>query len=209
MYDFQNIIKLFDLQEPHGIPEEEILQAVNKWDHLPSVLTDFYRCLGEEGKVCYICDQLLEPHELYEKDDCLHFYDGMQGAVTFLIKMSDIQKDDPPVFLKKGGSSALFPVCDSLFKFLNGISSMQAINEGLPFNSEGFYDADEKMLAEIEKSFTKKDFSLTNLPNIDFYSLNDDDILAVLSDNEGSQVGFASSNIKHFEEIDSLITSYL
>ncbi len=197
------------MQQPHGIPEEEILQAVNKREHFLSVLTDFYRCPRAEGKVCCICHQLSKPHELYEKDDCLHFYEGMQGAVTFLIKMSDIQKDDPPVFLKKGGSSALFPVCDSLFKFLNGISFMQAINEGLPFNSEGFYDADEKMLAEIEKSFTKKDFSLTNLPNIDFYSINDDDIPAVLSDNEGAQVGFASSNIKHFEEIDSLITSYL
>lgn len=209
MSNFQNIMKLFNLQESEGIPEEEILLAIQKWPNLPAVLIDFYRKFGAEGDVCYVCDELLQPHELYEDEGYLYFYDGAQGVVHFCIKMEDITKDTPPVFYRRAGCSDFVPVCDNLLQFLYGISYMQAINEGLPFNSEGFYPADEKMLLEINRRFSKKDFHLNNLPRIDFYNLHDDDILAVLSDDEDAQVGYASSNAAHFEEIDSLIESYL
>ena len=206
---FQNIIKLFNLQEYNGIPEESILLAVEKWGNLPAVLIDFYRTLGAETNVCYICDELLQPEELYEIEGHLCFYKGTQGAISFCIKIEDTATENPPVFYKNTYSPDFVPVCDSLLQFLYGISCMQAINEGLEFNSEGFYPADEDLLLTISKTFEKKDFYLNNIPQINFYSLHDDDILAVLSDCDGAQVGYASSNMTHFEEIDSIITKYL
>ena len=209
MYDFQNIMKLFNLQECEGIPEESILCAVKKWGNLPNVLTDFYRTLGAETDVCYICDELLQPDELYEVDGYLCFYKGTQGALSFCIKIEGTKNHNPPVFYRNTYSPDFVPVCNNLLQFLYAISCMQAINEGLPYNSEGFYPANETLLCKINSSFNKKEFYLDNIPRIDFYSLHDDDILAILSDNGEAQVGYASSSIEHFEEIDSLIIQYL
>lgn len=207
--DFHIVTTLFDLQTCSGISKDKVLSAEEKWGHLPDVLKDFYIQLGAETNVCYICDELLQPRELYEKDGHLCFYKAAQGALAWYIKLTDLDKIDPPVVCRNTFDQSFLPACDTLSHFLCAVSCMQGINEGLPFTSEGFYPANEQLIQQIKGTLGKKEFYMDNAPRIDFYSLHDDDILAIVSNNGVAQIGYASSNEEHFEEMDSLVSQFL
>lgn len=66
---------------------------------LPSALREFYKLAGKRQDVWSVQDELLAPDKLLRKDGNLIFYVENQNVVTWAVRESDLEQEDPPVFV--------------------------------------------------------------------------------------------------------------
>jgi hypothetical protein len=92
------------LAEDDGTPTAELAQAEATLGRpLPIALRDVYRLVGARPDLVATQDPLLHPHEMFVHDECggvLVFRSENQGCAFWGVRLSDLDRDDPPVLVR-------------------------------------------------------------------------------------------------------------
>src|SRR6185369_9726820 len=120
---------------------------------LPKVLREFYLMAGNHEAINCSHNQLLVGYQEIE-DNKLIFYDENQGVCSWAIDLSDIKKDDPPVWIGQliEGQDELewYIEFETLSDFLLIMLCWQSVMGGLPY--VGITNKIEESVAQIVKN---------------------------------------------------------
>lgn len=92
------------LAENDGTPGVELAQAEAMLGcSLPTALHEFYTLAGSRSDMVANQDPLLPPDEMFVHDDCggvLVFRSENQGCAVWGVRLTDLDRDDPPVLVQ-------------------------------------------------------------------------------------------------------------
>lgn len=206
--DFSQIRQLYHIYGNYGFAENEILAYKNVCENLPKVLIDYYQQLGKhEFNQCQ--DNLLSPNELRfsQNHQFLIFYQENQLACVWAIAVSDLAKDNPPVYIshdEKFDTSDWQIECLTLTEFLSAMAHLQAIF-ALPFTSEDFFFINDEELQFIQANFAKKPYQLNHWTSAQFFGNHADDVIYVCKNGDGYDLTYASFAENQFEKLDEIL----
>lgn len=86
------------LKDGDGYSDTELDKAGKRLDlTLPKALRDLYALFGRRDDLTRVQDRLLRPRELEVRDDVLVFRAEAQNVTRWGVKVSDLDRPDPPV----------------------------------------------------------------------------------------------------------------
>ncbi|QHA02243.1 SMI1/KNR4 family protein [Streptomyces broussonetiae] len=92
------------LAEDDGTPRAELAQAEAMLGcSLPTALHEFYTLVGSRPDLVANQEPLLPPHEVFVHDECggvLVFRSENQGCAFWGVRLTDLDRDDPPVLVQ-------------------------------------------------------------------------------------------------------------
>lgn len=206
--DFSAIRQLYHLSGNHGFSDDEILAYKKVCENLPKVLLDYYQQLGKyEFNQCQ--DNLLAPDELRlsQNGEFLIFYQENQLVCVWAIAVSDLTKDNPPIYVscdEKFTTENWQIESDTLSKFLDTMAHLQAVF-ALPFNNQEILFISNDEFAFIKNNFSLKPYRITHWVNVHFYGNHDDDVIYIAQDYDTCELAYASFNEQQFEKLDDLL----
>lgn len=209
--DFSVIRGLYHLIENNGFSAEEMLAYRNICEHLPKVLVDYYQQLGK-CEFNQFQDNLLAPNELRlsQNQQFLIFYQENQLACVWAIAVSDLAKDNPPVYIsydERFESEQWQIETATLSEFLNTMAHLQSIF-ALPFYSEDFFAISEDELAFIQANFAKKPFKFNHWTNAEFYGNQADEVIYVDKNKGEALMTYACFGESQFDKLDQILGNF-
>lgn len=133
-------------KEAHGIPEADILEKEQSLGFpLPTILRNYYMTLGRSPYITQGCNNQYEPlplQEVFVPDDTffttdkafLVIYQVEESVIYCGIRIQDLEKEDPPVYLCAWNSPDWQLENQSLERFLAGKALVQlGIEDRLPY----------------------------------------------------------------------------
>ena len=206
MSKYDNILQLFNVENPVGYTSEEIARAKSVVGGLPLELERFYLLCGASEELHYLQDELILPDRFddFAASDYIIFFNENQSVCQAGVKKSDAALDDPPVYtsVDDGEWKLSSP---HVSDFLCAMFDYQA-SICLEFNPEDFFFITAEEKDKIEKLFPRLgefDNWLYDW-NITVYGENGGRI--ALMDNSGDiQMNIAANNEQEYERIMSLL----
>ncbi|CAM3416462.1 MULTISPECIES: SMI1/KNR4 family protein [Paenibacillus] len=133
-------------KEAHGIPEADIqVKEQSLGFRLPVVLRDYYKILGRSPYITQGCNNQYEPlplQDVFIPDETffttdkafLVFYQVEESVIYCGIRIQDLEKEDPPVYLCAWNSPDWQLENRSLQHFLSGKAFVQlGVEDRLPY----------------------------------------------------------------------------
>lgn len=209
--DFSAIRQLYHISDNHGFSDDEILAYKGVCQNLPKVLLDYYQQLGKcEFNQCQ--DNLLAPDELRlsQNGEFLIFYQENQLACVWAIAVSDLAKDNPPVYIshdERFDSEQWQIETATLSEFLNTMAHLQSIF-ALPYYCEDFYALSEDELAFIQANFAKKPFKFNHWTNAEFYGNQADEVIYMNQNKGEALMTYACFGESRFDKLDQILGNF-
>lgn len=201
------IKQLFEITEENGFSEEGISAHRNVCETIPKVLFEYYLKLGKIKNLNQTQDRLIEPKKLRlsKNKDFLIFYVENQWACVWGIDQSDLNIDNPPVYMSYD-EQEWSKETNFLTDFLRAMASLQAVF-ALQFRSEEFVSIEKEGLETIKANFKKRDFSFSQWIGVDFYGNFENEVIAVQKNEGHFDVIYASSNKQQFIDINNILSA--
>ena len=204
---YNDICKLYSLEEAESLTEEQIADIKAHFGGLPKALESYYRTCGGCEEMNSAQDFLLTADSTYHYDlkkwnynDYCVFYVENQCVSVWAFKKSDIDKDDPPVYETYDDGKTWFETCDKLSKFLISHAYLHAVFS-FEVCDEDFLEANEEQIQAIAEEYHHADADSALFTGVQFYLPYPDTVIAVLNNGEeGYQIMFASKDGEHYEE---------
>lgn len=190
-----------------GIGIDEIERAEQSLGfRLPKVLREFYLLAGNHEKINDSHNRLLWVEYVESEDNKLIFYQENQGVCEWAIDLSDIEKDDPPVWIGQSVAEqdALewHPDAPNLSYFLLMMLCWQSISGGLDFT--GLADNIEKSAVQkVKDNFELLDDGKYNTGFQVF--INQGQIVCLSTSQNETNIYAGASNEQKFHEIEELL----
>jgi len=208
MTDFKEIRILFDITEDNGFSVEELSVFKNTCETIPKVLFDYYAQLGKIKELNQTQDRLIEPEKLKlsKNQDFIIFYVENQWACVWGIYKNDLNIDNPPVYMSYD-ENEWSKETNYLTDFFKAMANLQAVF-ALPFSSQEFAYINNEELNIIRAKFKKREFSFSKWIGIDFYGNFEDDVIAVLKNDNYYDLIYASNNDQQFTEMNKILGEF-
>lgn len=173
---------------------------------LPKVLREFYLLAGNHEAINDSHNRLLPVECLGIEDNKLVFYQENQGVCDWAIDLSDIEKDDPPVWIGQYivGQDALDWHFDApnLSYFLLMMLCWQSVSGGLEFT--GIADkTEESVVRKVKDNFTLLDDGKYNTGFQVF--IEPGKVVCLAGNQKGTDIYAGASNEQKFHEIEDLL----
>ena len=213
MFDYRELRELFDLTEPMGWSEEVIYSLKAEYGSLPAALDDYYRlCAGcdvlasnPSGDYLMTADKV----GMCKEEGYYVFFSENQSVSLWGVKLTDMDKPDPPVYETYDGGE-WFLTGDSLWHFLISQGYLCAVTSGLEYSTEDYIGADEEQAENIRRSFEYIENADSGIyQGAQFYRINEDSYMALMPDNCGSLVMFASKSEEGFAMAEKAVLPLL
>ena len=213
MFDYKAIRELFDISEPMGWNEDTISALKAEYGSLPAALEDYYRlCVGCDALASDPAADYLMPADkvgMRKEQGYYVFFSENQSVSFWGIKLEDMDKSDPPVYETYDGGE-WYNTGESLSKFFNAEGYLAAVTSGLEYATEDYYEADEEQSANLRDTFEHIEEADSGIyKGAEFYRVNDDSYLALMPDECGSLVMFASKSEEGFEAAENAVLPLL
>lgn len=204
MTDFSKIKKLFGIEKREGFSEECVKEAEKRLNKLPQVLKDYYIELGKVFNLNNSQDRLLSPDEINDLGEYMEFYVENQYVCRWCIAKKDLNMENPPVYITEDGVN-FYEESSSLSNFLCTIAYLQGI-WGLDYGCEEILDIEEEGANLIRKNYKKKEIqSLNKWMNVEFFGNYDDEVIALINNEDYYNLCYSENSEEHFEDIDKFI----
>ena len=202
-----DIIKeLFAVSQPKGYTAEETEAVKKLYGGIPSFLEQFYLELGCSDELQYLQDELILPgkYPVFLDYKYMVFFNENQGVCQAGIAESDIEMDNPPVYVGYDNKEWI-KTADTLSDFFIAMYGYQA-SLCLKYSSEAFYWVSDEEVQLIERSFPKRQEALLNWLNfrVDLYEKGEGRI-ALMYTGGDVQMMYAANNEKDFKEIKAVL----
>lgn len=208
MTDFDIIKKLFNITENNGFSADEISVFKRVCENIPKTLYDYYFQLGKAKALNQTQDSLIVPSKLKfsKTEDYLIFYAENQWACVWGISKSDLDLDDPPVYMsydeKEWGRET-----SCLTDFFKAMANLQAVF-ALPFSSQEFLRINKFDLEAIRSKYKKREFCFSKWIGIEFYGNNENDVIAVMKNDDYFDLIFASNDEEQFKGMNKILSEF-
>ena len=204
MTDFSIIKKLFGIEKDEGFSEECVKEAEKRVGKLPEVLKDYYIELGKVSNLNNSQDRLFSPDEIEDIGDYIEFYRENQYVCRWCIAKKDMGMENPPVYITEDGQN-FEEDSSSLLDFLCTMAYLQGI-WGLDYGCEEILDIEEDGADLIRKKYKKKAVkSLNKWMNVEFFGNHDDEVIALIKNDDYYNLCYSANIEEHFEEMDEFI----
>jgi len=206
MTDFTKIKKMFDITHQNGFSHAEIQTMKNIFGELPQVLIDYYLELGGDKRLNQTQDCLLGPSQLqyYKHDEYYIFYCENQRVCVWGIHKDDLSGPNPPVYMSYNEKEWKREF-ETLTGFFDAMACLQAVF-AFEYGCESFYSIERNDLDFIREHFQNKDVSFRHWIGVEFFGNYDDSIIAVMKNDDSFDLIYSSSDIKHFDEMDRVLS---
>ena len=213
MFDYRELLELFDLTEPMGWSEDIIAALKAEYCSIPDTLEDYYRqCAGCDALASNPAGDYLMPADkvgMYKDQGYYVFFSENQSVSFWGIKLEDMDKPDPPVY-ESYDRGEWFLTGDSLSKFLISEGYLCAVTSGLEYATEDYLEADEEQAENIRSEFEHIEYADSGIyQGAQFYRINEDSYLALMPDSCGSLVMFASKSEEGFDAAEKAVLPLL
>lgn len=201
----QNLYAPFTPED--GVSVKEIEMAEKSFGfRLPKILREFYLLAGNRKAINASHNRLLSVEYLEIEDNKLIFYQENQAAFCWAVDLSDIEKDDPPVWVGQSvaGRDALEWHFDSehLSYFLLMMLCWQSVMGGLAFT--GLADKiEESAVQKVKDNFALLDEGKYNTVFQAFIAKGK--ILCLAASQKGTDFYAGASDEQNFREIEDLL----
>ena len=201
----QNLYSQFTSK--NGINIEEIELAEKSYGfHLPKVLREFYLLAGNHRAINASHNRLLSVDCLEIADNKLLFYQDNQCAFYWAIDLSDIEKDDPPVWIGQTivGQEGLEWYLDAerVSDFLLIMLCWQSVMGGLPFT--GLVDnIEEYVIRTVKNNFSPLKVG-KNYSGLQSF-IGEGKVICLTESEEGASIYAGASDEGKFLEIEDLL----
>jgi len=216
-YDYETIRELFGLNEPDGLPEEQIEIIRKHFGAIPKALENYYRLCGGCANMNASQDFLLTPDrrygyyllEAFNYPGYCVFYVENQCVSEWAVKTSDLHQENPPVYATNDGGQTWYPVCEHVSLFLTAQGYLQA-SFSLPYSSEDFFDMTKEQTAKFADYFhhVGADIHLYN-NDIQFFRYGRALLVVMESNDAYDFVWYASDDENNFEQTEKIIDSLI
>ena len=189
-----------------GVRLEEIERAEKIYRfRLPKIFREFYMLAGEHSAINYSHERLLSVDCLEIEDNRLIFYEENQAVCYWAIDLSDIEKDDPPVWrgLSIVGQDELewFLDAEKLSDFLLIMLCWQSVMGGLAFvgtagKIEASIQAIKDNFAPLEVGENGSGLQIFTAPG---------KVICLAENVEGTNIDAGASDEERFLEIEALL----
>jgi hypothetical protein len=201
----QNLYAPFTRED--GVSIEELEQAEKSYGfRLPETLREFYLLTGNHHAINASHNRLLSVDCLEIEDNKLLFYEENQCASYWAIDLSDIEKDDPPVWIGQAivGQEGLewYLDAENLSDFLLIMLCWQSVMGGLPFT--GLVDnIKESVIRTVKNNFSplKVRGNYSGLQSF----IGEGKVLCLAEGEEGASIYVGASDEGKFLEIEDLL----
>ena len=205
LMDFNEIRKLYHINDNIGYSQETISKANAKFGKLPNVLMQYYWQLGKHFGLNHAYYDFYSPGKLENLvyGNYLSFCRSKYEELYWYIDMSRLESDNPPVYRRILNGSTIQDTLDSetLEKFLYVMAYWQALF-WLPYSKSNLMCTFQQT-EKIQKKFRLKPYNLPKWPQ--FYGNNDDEIICICKEKCSSQVFYACTLEDQFKEINDVL----
>lgn len=109
--------------------------------------------------------------------------------------------ENPPVYITEDGEN-FYEESDSLSDFLCTMAHLQGM-WGLDYGCEEILDIEKDAVDVIRNKYKKKDIqSLKKWMNVEFYGNHDDEVIALINNDDYYNLCYAANDEEHFENMD-------
>jgi len=156
----QEISRLYNLSdESQGFPDQKIAELEGRLGiKLPNALKNYYVTLGKHENLNYAYNRLLLPDDEvgFSKDRYLLFFEEYQAVVSWGIKETDLQYENPPVWGNSGTDDEpdWYLEADTTEKFLLLMAIYNGTLGGLPYNANCLEPIDSEIVKMIKQNWT-------------------------------------------------------
>ena len=213
MFGYNDIRELFDITEPMGWSEQTISALEKDYCCLPEALLNYYRlCAGCESLASDPAGDYLMPADkvgMYRAEGYYVFFCENQSVSVWGIKLTDMDKPDPPVYESFDGGE-WFLTGDSLSRFLTSEGYLAAISGGFEYSAEDYFEADEEQSDKLRVKFEHIEYADSGIyQGAEFYRINRDSYMALMPAECGSIVMFASKSGEGFAAAEKAVLPLL
>ncbi|ORX85167.1 hypothetical protein BCR32DRAFT_290835 [Anaeromyces robustus] len=217
-YEYKNIRELFQLDQPEGLSKEYIERIRQQFNGLPKALENYYKLCGGCKDMNSAQNFLLAPDKKYgytSIDKFIYpgycpFYIENQCVNIWGIKQSDINQENPEVYITQDNGKTWEPTNDSVSQFLISQAYMNALFS-MEYSTEEFYRITSNQIKQLSKQFSFVEDAKSNINNgIQFLQPYEDTIIIIINSNdEIGDLCYSSRSEKHFNEINKIIYTIL
>jgi hypothetical protein len=201
---FSAIRDLFEVYDnSYGYTEEELQAQEQRLNiKLPAALRTYYAALGKHKEMNQTQDSLILPEQLHvDRNGRMVFYTENQFAAVWGILLTDMEQDDPPVYIsysddnwQREGST--------VSAFLTAMAHLQAIFAfRYSANSTG---VDEAVIKVVEQHWKKLEGTLS-IWQVTFYQNTNDEILALMQSPGQTDLFIAAKSAAQLVAMDALL----
>lgn len=153
MSKYNEILRLFNAEDPVGYTAEEVELAKSKVGDIPEKLKEFYLYCGNTPELHGLQDEFMLPdrYPAFLNLDYIVFFDENQGVCQAAVKKTDAALDDPPVYTSVDNGEWRLSA-PRLSEFIRAMFDYQA-SICLEFSPEEFYFITAEEKAKIEGLF--------------------------------------------------------
>ncbi len=201
---FNEISKLYHIDNNIGYSQSTIAKATVKFGKLPNLLTQYYCQLGRHFGLNHANYDFHSPGklEILNYGNYLCFCKSKNKELYWYIDMDKLESENPPVYRRYLNGATVCDVLDSetMEEFLYVMAYWQALF-WLPYHSRVVctFQQTEK----IQKKFGLKPYNLSTWPQ--FYGNCDDEVICICKEKCLSRVLYACTLEEQFEEINFIL----
>lgn len=153
MNKYEEILRLFQIEEPIGYTPEEIKKAESEAGVMPAELRSFYLEFGASPELHNLQDELILPnrYKAHLNPEYLIFFNENQGVCQAAVRKSDADIPDPPVYTSTDDGGWILSA-PRVSDFLRAMFGYQA-SICLEYTPEEFYFITPEEKEKIEQLF--------------------------------------------------------
>ncbi len=143
-HSIKNIIeKLYNIKDPKGLSNDDMLFLENKFGKLPVSLKVFYSVCGSENSILHCQDSWITPEDHHRwawlnDNKYMVLLNENQGCYIAAILEKDLGKADPEVYSSDDHGESWKLCADSADAFIKAVLYYEAVFR-FPFSAESFY----------------------------------------------------------------------
>lgn len=208
MSKYNEILRLFNAEDPVGYTAEEVELAKSKVGDIPEKLKEFYLYCGNTPELHGLQDEFMLPdrYPAFLNLDYIVFFDENQGVCQAAVKKTDAALDDPPVYTSVDNGEWTLSA-PRFSEFLSAMFDYQA-SVCLEFSPEEFYFITAEEKTRIQSMFPKLGEFGNWLydQNVTVYGENGGRI-AIMESGGDIQMNYAANNENEFERMKTLLNN--
>ena len=205
---FELIKELFNISQPKGFSEDEIMQVRNMYGKLPYILEAYYRKYGRETAVNHTQNSLIVPWKYTwpKSESHLIIYGENQWVCCWGIPLRDLKADNPPVYISHQNDMEWEIESNRLSDFLIAMAHVHA-GFALAFGSKNIFCINEVEAGIIRNKFKKKCEPMKRwLEGVEFYGNDPCDTIVMNRNGDYYDLFYASGDEMSYNKMNTVLS---